>query len=688
MSDTVSCAACGSANEAGRKFCGECGSALSSACPSCGTPNAPGVEVLRRVRHRSRQRRRHPPHQPPASTPAAERRLVSVLFADLVGFTTLSESRDSEDVRELLSRYFETSPAADRALRRNGREVHRRRGDGGLGYADRDRRRRRARCPRRTRSRSCGLRARRRGRSLRPTSAGRSAHRRSGGHARRRGAGHGRRRPREHRLAHAVGRRAGHGVRRRVDAARDRADDRLRGRRLASSSRARKGSRRSGGRNASLRPSAARSSRRASRRRSSAATASCDRSRISSTRSADEQQGAPRLGDGHRRHRQVAARMGVLQVLRRASPTPSTGTAGAASPTARASRTGRSRTWCACAAASPRRRNRASALLEAATPRSRSTSSTPRSGASSSPASRTCSGSRSTRPRDQRGPLRRLALFFERLAETLSDRARLRGHAVGGREPARLRRVPARLVAQLTRSSSLTLARPELLERRPTWGAGQRNFTSLYLEPLSRHGDGASFSPGSCPGLPDELATRSSRAPKASRSTRSRPCGCCSTAACSCRRAPCTGPTGEIESLEVPETLHALIAARLDGLPAGGATPAPGRRRPRQDLHASRRWLRSRARGGRARSAARRRSRARRCSACRPTPARPSTASTASCRTSFAMSPTRRSRSGAPRPAPRRRRSPRATPSRGRGRGRRGHRLALPRRVRGGAGRR
>ncbi|HEY8634551.1 MAG TPA: adenylate/guanylate cyclase domain-containing protein, partial [Candidatus Dormibacteraeota bacterium] len=31
---------------------------------------------------------------------------MSVLFADLVGFTSLSESRDPEEVRELLSRYF------------------------------------------------------------------------------------------------------------------------------------------------------------------------------------------------------------------------------------------------------------------------------------------------------------------------------------------------------------------------------------------------------------------------------------------------------------------------------------------------------------------------------------------------------------------------------------------------------
>ena len=48
--------------------------------------------------------RRPPPT--PAAAPIAERRITSVLFADLVGFTPLSESRDPEEVRELLSRYF------------------------------------------------------------------------------------------------------------------------------------------------------------------------------------------------------------------------------------------------------------------------------------------------------------------------------------------------------------------------------------------------------------------------------------------------------------------------------------------------------------------------------------------------------------------------------------------------------
>jgi predicted ATPase len=32
----------------------------------------------------------------------------------------------------------------------------------------------------------------------------------------------------------------------------------------------------------------------------------------------------------------------------------------------------------------------------------------------------------------------------------------------------------------------LTLARPELADRRPTWGAGKRAFSSLFLDPLPR----------------------------------------------------------------------------------------------------------------------------------------------------------------------------------------------------------
>jgi class 3 adenylate cyclase/tetratricopeptide (TPR) repeat protein len=61
---------------------------------------------------------------PEAPTTAAsdpgERRFVSVLFADLVGFTTFSESRDPEEVRAMLTRYFDR---AREVIERFGGEV-------------------------------------------------------------------------------------------------------------------------------------------------------------------------------------------------------------------------------------------------------------------------------------------------------------------------------------------------------------------------------------------------------------------------------------------------------------------------------------------------------------------------------------------------------------------------------------
>src|SRR4029453_5497806 len=50
----------------------------------------------------------------------------------------------------------------------------------------------------------------------------------------------------------------------------------------------------------------------------------------------------------------------------------------------------------------------------------------------------------------------------------------------------------------------ITLARPELLERRPNWGAGHRNFSSIYLEPLSAQAM-EELLDGLVPGLPAEV---------------------------------------------------------------------------------------------------------------------------------------------------------------------------------------
>ena len=106
----AACANCGAENPAGQKFCGQCGAALTAVCSSCGNSNPPGQRFCGECGAALTPRSAERPQPPvsPAEPPLAERRIVSVLFADLVGFTSLSESRDPEEVRELLSRYFET----------------------------------------------------------------------------------------------------------------------------------------------------------------------------------------------------------------------------------------------------------------------------------------------------------------------------------------------------------------------------------------------------------------------------------------------------------------------------------------------------------------------------------------------------------------------------------------------------
>jgi len=114
----VTCANCGASQGAGDLFCGDCGSPLRG-CPSCGEPVVPGKKFCRAcgaalpgAAHASGAGVSVAPAVAGAGgdgRPVAERRVCSVLFADLVGFTPLSESRDPEAVRELLSGYFETA---------------------------------------------------------------------------------------------------------------------------------------------------------------------------------------------------------------------------------------------------------------------------------------------------------------------------------------------------------------------------------------------------------------------------------------------------------------------------------------------------------------------------------------------------------------------------------------------------
>jgi len=102
------CPSCGADVAPDQMFCVACGTSLpAQACPTCGTPHAQGARFCGQCGSRLE-----------AATAAlqttaielprpTERRLVSVLFADLVGFTALSEDEDPEAVREFLIAYFD-----------------------------------------------------------------------------------------------------------------------------------------------------------------------------------------------------------------------------------------------------------------------------------------------------------------------------------------------------------------------------------------------------------------------------------------------------------------------------------------------------------------------------------------------------------------------------------------------------
>jgi len=105
----MNCGECGTSNAPAAKFCSECGTALALACRSCGTLLGAGAKFCSGcgTPAGSADAPLQPKARQSAPAPVAERRLVSVMFADLVGFTTLTEGLDAEETRELLSRYFE-----------------------------------------------------------------------------------------------------------------------------------------------------------------------------------------------------------------------------------------------------------------------------------------------------------------------------------------------------------------------------------------------------------------------------------------------------------------------------------------------------------------------------------------------------------------------------------------------------
>jgi class 3 adenylate cyclase/tetratricopeptide (TPR) repeat protein len=117
-----SCQACGAENPERAQFCMSCGSELAPRCPSCGAENPAGAKFC--IECGTALGAKSAPGETPAAAPAAtappaappeERRLATVLFADLSGYTAAAERLDPEAVKAMV----------DRTLRRLGEEIER-----------------------------------------------------------------------------------------------------------------------------------------------------------------------------------------------------------------------------------------------------------------------------------------------------------------------------------------------------------------------------------------------------------------------------------------------------------------------------------------------------------------------------------------------------------------------------------
>lgn len=151
----IACPRCATINPEGARFCNQCGAALladrgsnnaASPLPTTGSL-APGAIAVPAdasspvVSEETSTRRASDaalvtmlnvgaPTLPTLPEPEAERRIVTVLFADLVNSTALAEQHDPEELRELLTQYFQ---AMAEEIRHHGGIVEKFIGDAVMG---------------------------------------------------------------------------------------------------------------------------------------------------------------------------------------------------------------------------------------------------------------------------------------------------------------------------------------------------------------------------------------------------------------------------------------------------------------------------------------------------------------------------------------------------------------------------
>ncbi len=107
----MNCPACHAENREGRRFCAACAAPLALACAGCGFVNEPGERFCGGCGAEVGPRPATAGAPAAAAAPArsaGERRLVTILFADLAGYTRLSSTLDPEETNAVLERFFDT----------------------------------------------------------------------------------------------------------------------------------------------------------------------------------------------------------------------------------------------------------------------------------------------------------------------------------------------------------------------------------------------------------------------------------------------------------------------------------------------------------------------------------------------------------------------------------------------------
>ena len=104
----MDCTSCGSSNRPAARFCGGCGASLAPRCASCGSECEAGARFCDAC---------GAPLAARAHAAGEARKIVTIVFADLIGSTALHERLDPESARAFMQRYYAAMRGAVEAER-------------------------------------------------------------------------------------------------------------------------------------------------------------------------------------------------------------------------------------------------------------------------------------------------------------------------------------------------------------------------------------------------------------------------------------------------------------------------------------------------------------------------------------------------------------------------------------------